>query len=67
MKKNIGSLDKAIRIIAAVIIVALFFTNVITGIFAIVLMVFAVMLIVTSLFNVCPMYPVLGMNTRKKE
>ena len=41
MKKNMGTLDKSIRIIVAVIIASLYFTKVISGTFAIVLLIFA--------------------------
>jgi len=62
-----GTIDKTLRIIAAVVIIALFFTNVITGVLGIVLLVFAGIFILTSLVSVCPVYTLLGMNTRKKE
>lgn len=67
MKKNMGTIDKTIRIFAAVIIALLYFTGVISGILAIILLVFAVMFIVASLIGFCPIYPLLGINTRKKE
>ena len=67
MKKNMGTVDKSIRILVAAIIAILFFTKVIEGILAIILLIVAVMFIVTSFISVCPMYPVLGINTRKKE
>lgn len=62
-----GTVDKSIRILVAAIIAILFFTKVIEGILAIILLIVAVMFIVTSFISVCPMYPVLGINTRKKE
>ncbi len=67
MKKNMGTTDKSLRIFVAAIIVLLFFTKVISGTLAIVLLVFAAIFILTSLFSVCPLYPLLGMNTRKKN
>ena len=67
MKKNIGSIDKTIRILVAVVIALLYFTKVIEGTIAIVLLVYAVVLIVTSFFSICPLYPLVGLNTRKKE
>ena len=48
MKKNVGSIDKVVRILLAALIVVLFFTKVITGILAIVLLVFAGILVLTS-------------------
>lgn len=67
MKKNMGTVDKTIRILVAAIVALLYFTGVISGTLAIVLLVFAVIFVLTSLFSVCPLYPLLGMNTRKKE
>ena len=66
MKKNMGTLDKSIRIIVAVIIASLYFTKVISGTFAIVLLIFAAIFIVTSFISFCPLYTVIGLNTRKK-
>ena len=67
MKKNMGTVDKSLRILVAAIIALLYFTKVITGTLAIVLLVIAVIFIVTSLFSNCPLYPLIGLNTRKKE
>ena len=67
MKKNMGTVDKTIRIFVAAIVALLYFTGVISGALAIILMVFAAIFVITSLFSVCPLYPLLGMNTRKKE
>jgi len=63
MKKNMGSADKIIRVIIAAIIVALYFTNVITGILSIILLVFAVILILTSFISLCPLYLLFGIST----
>lgn len=63
MKKNMGTTDKAIRVLVAVIIAGLYFGNIITGTMAIVLMVLAVVFLLTSLVGFCPIYALLGMNT----
>jgi len=62
-----GTVDKTIRVLAAAIVALLYFTGVISGTLAIILMVIALVFIVTSLVSVCPLYPILGINTRKKE
>ncbi len=67
MKKNMGTLDKAIRIVVAAIIVVLYFTKVIEGTLGIVLLVFAGIFVLTSLISVCPLYPLVGMDTTKKK
>jgi len=67
MKKNIGTIDKVIRILVAVIIAVLYFTKVISGTPGIVLLVLAVVFVLTSLVSVCPIYLSLGLSTLKKE
>ncbi len=66
MKKNIGTVDKTIRIFVAAILALLYFTKVIEGTLGIVLLVFAVVFVVTSFISFCPLYPLIGLNTRKK-
>ncbi len=66
MKKNMGAVDKTIRIIVAVVIALLYFTKVINGTLAIVLLVFAVVFLLTSFISFCPLYTLLGINTGKK-
>ncbi len=67
MKKNMGSVDKAVRILAAVIIAILYFLNFISGTLAIVLLAVAAIFIVTSFMSFCPLYYPFGISTRKKE
>ena len=67
MKKNMGTVDKAVRILAAVLIIALYFTNIISGTLAIVLLVVAGAFIATSLISSCPLYLPFGISTRPKS
>jgi len=67
MKKNIGTIDKIVRIILALVIVALYFTHVISGVLTIVLLVLAGILILTSLISFCPLYLPFGIKTNKKK
>jgi hypothetical protein len=67
MKKNMGSVDKGIRILVAVIIAVLYFTNQISGVLAIILGIFAVIFLVTSLFGFCPLYLPFKLSTLKKS
>lgn len=67
MKKNMGTTDIAIRIVVAIIIAVLYFTNIISGTLGIILLIFAGIFILTSIIGFCPLYLPLGMNTRKKE
>ncbi|MDN5352407.1 MAG: hypothetical protein PWQ12_1327 [Clostridiales bacterium] len=63
MKKNVGQIDRIIRIILGIIVLSLFFTLE-GGIKWISLL--GIVLIVTGLINFCPLYVPFGINTRKK-
>ena len=65
MKKNMGDSDKLIRILIAVVIAVLYYTNIIDGTVAIVLMAVGIILLLTSLLNFCPLYKIVGLNTCK--
>jgi hypothetical protein len=67
MKKNMGTIDKVIRILVAVVVVILYFTNVISGTLAIILLALSAIFVVTSLISFCPLYFPFGLSTRKKE
>ena len=67
MKKNVGTVDKVIRILIAVTVVVLYFTHVISGALAIILLIVAAILAVTGLVSICPIWLALGLNTNKKE
>ena len=66
MKKNMGTLDKAVRIIVAALFAALYLTGVIRGTLGIVILLIAAMFLITSIFGICPLYSVFGWNTGKK-
>jgi hypothetical protein len=67
MKPNMGTVDKVVRTLVAVVIAGLYFTNQITGTVAIVLLVLAGVFILTSFMSFCPLYLPFGISTRKKE
>ena len=60
-------MDKGIRIFLAVIIAILYFTNQITGVAAIVLGIFALVFLLTSLISFCPLYVPFKLSTLKKS
>jgi hypothetical protein len=67
MKKNMGTIDKVIRILVAVVFAVLYFTNVISGVLGIVLVALGVVFVLTSLVSFCPLYLPFGISTRKAE
>jgi hypothetical protein len=62
-----GSIDRIIRILVAVVIVILYFTNVISGTLAVILLILAGVFIVTSFIGFCPLYLPFGLSSKKKE
>ena len=67
MKQNIGSIDKIVRVLVAVVIGILYFTDQITGTTAVILGLFAIILLLTSTIGVCPLYLPLKLSTLKKK
>jgi len=67
MKKNMGTVDKVIRILIAVVVVILYFTNVISGTLGIVLLALSAVFVVTSILGFCPLYLPFSISTTKKS
>ena len=67
MKKNVGSTDKIIRILIAILIGVLYYNETITGTTAIILLVFAIIFFITSFISFCPLYVPFGISTSKKN
>ncbi len=64
MKPNMGTADKAIRIIIAVVIAGFYFTDVISGTTGLVQMIIAAVFVLTSFIGFCPLYAPFGINTK---
>ncbi|MGV3765279.1 MAG: YgaP family membrane protein [Chitinophagaceae bacterium] len=67
MKKNMGAVDRAIRVLAAIAVAVLYFSGTITGTLGIVLLVVAGVFLLTSLVGFCPLYTILGLNTCSRK
>jgi hypothetical protein len=67
MKKNLGIIDKVIRILFAVVVAVLYFTGVTSGTIGIVLLIVGGVLLLTSIVGTCPIYLALGLSTKNKE
>ncbi|MDA9343820.1 DUF2892 domain-containing protein [Algibacter sp.] len=65
MKKNMGTLDKGIRFVIAIAISLLYYFNIITGTLAYILIAVAIIFLLTSFINFCPLYTLFGINTCK--
>jgi len=62
-----GTIDRVIRTVIAVVIAVLYFTGQISGTVAIVLGIIAVAFLLTSLVGWCPIYNPFGISTRKES
>ena len=67
MKKNMGTLDRIIRLAMVVLVAVLYFTDVISGTLAIILGIVAAVFLITSLLGTCPLYMPFGISTRKES
>ena len=65
MKKNMGTVDKAIRVLVAAVLVVLYFAGVVTGVAGIVMLVVAGVFVLTSTIGICPLYLPFGLKTNK--
>ena len=67
MKKNMGTIDRIIRILLAIVVIVLYLTGNITGVAAIILGILAVVFILTSLIGFCPLYVPFKISTISKS
>lgn len=66
MRKNMGIVDRIVRLTIVLFITVLYFTGVIEGTLGVILLIVAGILLLTSLFSFCPLYTLLGINTERK-
>ncbi len=60
-----GALDRFIRLMVALIIVVLFYRDILSSTIGVVLLVVAGIFTVTSFVSFCPLYSLVGLNTCK--
>jgi hypothetical protein len=65
MKSNMSSVDRVVRILFAITVAVLYFTNVIPGVLGMILLILGGVFLLTSLINICPIYLMLGLSTKK--
>ena len=67
MKKNMSIVDRQIRIAVATLIAVLYFTDVIGGTLALVLMIIAGVLLLSAVLGFCPLYALTGFYTSNRK
>ena len=65
MKKNMGSLDRSLRVLVAIVIGYLYYAGTISGTLGLVLLVLAAVFALTSIISFCPLYLPFGISTCK--
>lgn len=63
MKKNMGTADRFIRTILAIVFIYLYYTNVVTGALGIAILAIGGIFLLTSIIGSCPLYTLIGINT----
>ncbi len=65
--KNLGTLDRALRVIAVSAIVIAYATGNLTGTVGVVLLLIAIVLLATAAIGFCPAYRLFGASTCEKS
>jgi uncharacterized membrane protein len=66
MKGNMGTIDRILRTIIAVVLGILYFTKILSGTVGVILLVIAIIFLLTSLVGYCPLYSIIGVSTKRK-
>ena len=67
MKKNMGSTDRIVRILAAIAFAVLYFTGTVSGTAGLVLLILGAVFLLTSFVSFCPLYAPFGISTCKMK
>ena len=68
MKKNMGTIDKILRVIIAIVIAVLYYMDlIVSDTLSAVVLFLAAILLITSLLNFCPLYFVFGINSCNRD
>jgi len=63
MQKNMGTIDRVVRLILAAVAVLLYYNGTLTGTIGIIALVVAAVFTLTSVVSFCPIYRLVGMST----
>jgi len=65
LNKNMGTVDRIIRLVLAALFVVLYFGGFVQGVLGIILLILAVVFILASAVSFCPLYTLFKFSTRK--
>ncbi len=66
MKANMSGVDRIIRAIVGIVLLALYFTGTVTGGLGIVFIIVAALLVITGALGFCPIYALLKIRANKR-
>lgn len=66
MKINEGTLDRAVRVVAGIVLLALVVLQVVSGAWLWIAAIVGAILLITGLVGFCPLYSLLKINTARK-
>lgn len=67
MKKNIGSTDRIVRFLIAIVAILIYNQHILNGTAAKIVLVFGMLMFVTAFMRFCPLYPLLHISSYKPE
>lgn len=67
MVKNMGKIDRVIRLVLAIAVAVLFLTGQLSGTAAVVLGILALVFVATAAVGTCPLYLPFKISTRKRK
>lgn len=67
MPKNVGTIDRAIRTLIAIIFLSLFQTGLAEGTLGATLAIIGIFLLFTSVISYCPIYSIFKINTHSSD
>lgn len=65
-QRNEGNIERIIRIALGLVVLALAFTSLITGVWTWVAAIVGAMLLITGVVGICPLYTVISLVTKKE-
>jgi hypothetical protein len=65
MKANESKLDRIIRAVIGIVLISLYFINVLSGPLGLVLLVVGAVFLLTAAAGICPLYALLKLSTKK--
>ena len=67
MKRNMGSIDRTVRLVLSVVLLVLYLTETVTGTLGFIAILIALLLATTSFIGFCPLYLPFKFNTFRKR